>query len=86
MSDPPGLRLLGRGVRRLLAGFSLAQEPRQLRGERFAGRQVLLVVDQLGALLELCDVRRRLLVGCDRLADLLGIPLGRVVELGASDT
>ena len=61
--------------------LALAQVARELGGERVAGRKVLLLLDLLGALLELLDVRRGLGVGGDGLAHLLGVRLARLFEL-----
>ena len=68
-------------------GVALAQEARQLGGERVARRQVLVLleVELVGAALELRDVGRRLLVGGDRLGHLLGVGLLRLGELGRVD-
>ena len=45
-----------------VAAFTVPQEPRQLRCEGITGGKLLLVVQQLGTLLELLDVRGGLLV------------------------
>ena len=74
--------------RRRVAALAVAQEPRQLGGERLAGRQVGLVdqlVDRVRPPLELLDVRRRLGVRGDGLGDLLGVDLLRLLELGQVD-
>ena len=67
------------GARPGVAALALAQELRQLGRERLARGQVVLVLEQLvdrvGAPLELLDVRLRLGVGGDGLADLLGVGL-----------
>ena len=66
------LGLLGRRVV-LPPVVALAQEPRQLGGERVARRQLAALgegLDRVGALLELLDVGLRLRVGGDGLADL----------------
>src|SRR5205085_4270554 len=62
--------------------LALPQEARQLGGERLAGGDLALVVDELvDALLELGNVCGRVGVGGDGLADLLAVLLGRLLEL-----
>ena len=74
-----GRRVTARGGRRRARSSSrrllaLAQEARQLGRERVARRDVLrLVLELVGAALELLDVGGRLLVGRDRLAHLLDV-------------
>src|SRR6266540_1717648 len=63
----------------------LAQEACELGGERLARGQVFLGIELLGPLLELGHVSGRLLVRCDRVRDLLAVPLRRLVELGNVD-
>ena len=58
-----------------LALLALAEEARQLGGERVARRQLALVLELVGAALELLDVGGRVLVGGDRLAHLLDVGL-----------
>ena len=73
----------------LVAVLAVAQEARQLGRERLARRQVGLVldhlVDRVGPPLELLDVRGRLGIRGDRLADLLGVDLLRLLELAELD-
>ena len=78
--------LLARAVVAVL-GVALAQEARELGGERVAGREVLVLleVELVGAPLELGDVGRGLLVGRDRLGHLLGVRLLRLRELRRVD-
>ena len=76
--------VLGLVVVAVLA-LALTQKPRQLGGERVAGGDVELLLELVGALLELLDVGRRLRVRRDRLAHLLGVALGRLLELGRVD-
>src|SRR5205814_7470523 len=54
-------------------------------GERLAGRDLLLVVEDLRALLELGDVGGSLVVGRNRFADLLAVALRGFVELAGLD-
>src|SRR5207244_11435920 len=63
----------------------LAEEPRQLRGEALAGRQVDLGAELVGPLLELLDVRRGLVVVGDGLRHLLAVGLDRRLELRRVD-
>src|SRR5204862_273161 len=72
-------------LRAAVPTLPVAQEARQLRGERLAGRDLLLVVEDLRALLELGDVGGGLVVGCNRFADLLAVALRGFVELAGLD-
>ena len=83
---PPSGRglLLARAVVAALLAVALAQEARQLGGERVAGGKLLLLdelLDRVRAPLELLDVRRGLGIGRDRLAHLLGVRLLGLGEL-----
>ena len=84
---PPGAGLalvLGR----LVASFAVAQEPRQLGGERLAARQLAALgerLDRVGAMLELLDVRLRVRVGGDCLAHLVRVLALSHVEVARVD-
>ncbi len=80
-------RALRRGGRRVV-GLAVAQEARQLGGERLARRQIGLLaqlVDRVGPAFELFDVGGRLRVRRDRLGDLLRVDLFCLLELGQVD-
>ena len=65
--------------------LAVAQELRELGRERVSRRQVRLLGERVGALLELLDVRRGVRIGRDRLRDLLRVVLGRLGQLGRVD-
>src|SRR5262249_52453136 len=75
--------LVGRG-RAVASLFALAQEAGQLGGGRRA-RRGGGVVDLVAAALELLDVGGRLFVGRDRLAHLVDVRLGGLVQLRRVD-
>src|SRR4051812_46156952 len=70
------VRLEERGLLR-----PLPQEARELGRKRVAGRQIRLLLELVHAALELLDVRGRVLVRGDRLADLLLVAPRRLLEL-----
>src|SRR5438046_5821005 len=72
-------------LRPAVATLTLAQEARELRCQRLARREVLLVLEQLSTLLELVDVRLCLVVGRDRFGHLLAVALRGLLELGRID-
>src|SRR3954471_4055271 len=84
---PRALLLAREVVRRLrpaaVAALALAEEARELGGDRLAGD--VLSRDLVGALLELLDVCRGLLVGGHRLAHLLRVLVGGGLELARVD-
>ncbi len=91
-SEPRGgrrlalVRLVGRGSSAV--AVPLAQEPRQLGGERLAARKLAALgerLDRVGSPLELLDVGLRVRVRGDRLADLRRVLLLGLVELRRLD-
>ncbi len=79
----PARSAAGRGAFALaVALLALAQETRQLGGERLPRGELALTLELVGAALELVDVGRRVLVGCDRLAHLLQVDAACLLELG----
>src|SRR5207237_1189047 len=60
---------------------ALAEEPGELGGERVPRREVSALLELVDPLLEILDIRRSFLVRGDRLADLLLVAPGRLLEL-----
>src|SRR4051812_29196367 len=81
---PPSCSLLLAG-NVVVAVLAVAQEARELGGDRIARRQVGLLRDLVGTTLELGDVGRRLLVGGHRFAPLLLVGVRSLVKLGGID-
>src|SRR5205807_5543150 len=65
----------------VVVGLAVAQKLGQLRGERLARRQLLFLVEDVRALLQLRDVGGRLVVGRDRLAHLPAVALACLLQL-----
>src|SRR4051812_11403457 len=75
--------VVGRLRAAAVAALALAEEARELGGDRLAGDVVSR--DLVGALLELLDIRRGLLVGGDGLAHLLRVLVRGGLELARVD-
>src|SRR5207237_10255071 len=78
---PRPLGLFRRPLWRVVVGLAVAQKLGQLRGERLARRQLLFLVEDVRALLELRDVGCRLVVGRDRLAHRPAVALACLLQL-----
>src|SRR5437588_1632501 len=75
--------LLSRGAAAVL--LTLAEEARQLGGDRVTGRDIELRAELVHALLELLHVGLRVRVGGDRFGDLLAVALDGLLELAGVD-